>query len=126
MTKETPLTEAEASEIGGAIHDLAELKGKIIHGKDDTTKIQALLNFLGDKLTAHAIEFLSAWFTMKHEYEPFLSSQASVMGNVLLILQRRQQVMDARAAAQQPQQAPAPGGPEEEKAPGNVVPLFTR
>lgn len=136
MTQQQRLTETEANEIGGAIHDLMQLDTKAIMEKDDAAKKRALVSFLQDKLVLHATEFLAAWFTMKHEYEPYLSAQASMLGNVMLIIQRRQQIQEARETAPaktacecaDPAKCPCdgPGCECTQAQPGNVVQLVTK
>jgi hypothetical protein len=117
MTQQARLTVTEANEIGGAIHDLDQLETKSIKEKDDAAKGRALHSFLQDKMVLHSMEFLSAWFTLEQEYKPYLSSQASMLGNVLTIVQRRQQIMEAQA--KQPPVAT-------EEQPKNVVQLVTK
>jgi|ERR1035437_3937282 hypothetical protein len=115
------LTLAEANEIGGAIHQLTELNTKSIVEKDDAATKRALTTFIQNKLLLHAEEFLMAWFTLKQEYEPYLSAQASMLGNVMMIIQRRQQIMEAQAKAQAEVAKPAEqpeGGTSKEQAPG--------
>src|ERR1035437_10338671 len=114
------LTLAEANEIGGAIHQLTELNTKSIVEKDDAATKRALTTFIQNKLLLHAEEFLIAWFTLKQEYEPYLSAQASMLGNVMLIIQRRQQIMEQQA--QQPKAA-EPGVAAAEAEPANVIQL---
>ena len=97
------LTLAEANAIGGAIHQLTELNTKSIVEKDDAATRRALVTFIQNNLLLHSEEFLAAWFTMKQEYEPYLMAQASMLGNVMTIIQRRQQIMEQQA--QQPKAA---------------------
>ena len=119
------LTEKEANEIGGAIHDLDQLDAKMIVEKDDAARAQALSSFLRDKMVLHATEFLAAWFTMKHEYEPYLSAQASMLGNVMLVIQNRQRYQEAQQAQQEAAaEAAAPAETSAKQAePDNVVPI---
>jgi hypothetical protein len=123
------LTVAEANEIGGAIQQLTQLNTKSIVEKDDAATKRALAAFLQTKLLLRAEEFLAAWFTMKQEYEPYLVAQASMFGNVMTIIQRRQQIMAEQAQAQSkqpagdsvtPEAAPEPAHAAE---PANVIQL---
>jgi hypothetical protein len=123
------LTVAEANEIGGAIHQLSELEAQKIVEKDCAAQKRALTTFIQTKLLLRAEEFLAAWFTMKQEYEPYLMAQASMFGNVMTIIQRRQQIMAEQAQAQSkqpagdsvtPEAAPEPAHAAE---PANVIQL---
>jgi hypothetical protein len=121
-TTTAPLTLKEANEIGGTIHELAQLSEKKIFETDDAAKKRAYVTFLQDKLLLHANELLAAWFTMEQEYKPLLQSQATTIGHVLTILQRRNDLLQA---AQKPAPAPeseAPAAP----TPDNVVELVTK
>jgi hypothetical protein len=120
MTSQKALTVTEASEIGGAIHDLMQLNTKALVEKDDASRKRALTSFLQDKMVLHSQEFLAAWFTMKQEYEPLLSAQATMLGNVILIIQRRQQIMEARAQQQEPEPVTA-ADTAPDATPDNVV-----
>jgi len=115
MNDTKPLTGAEANEIGGAIQELVTLTTKTIIEKDDAARKRALSGFIQEKLMLHCQELLSAWFVVEREYKPFLSAQASVMGNVFRIIETRNQIAKAQ---EQPQ-------PEEKgaAAPENVVEL---
>jgi hypothetical protein len=134
------LTIAEANEIGGVLQQLTQLNTKSIVEKDDAATKRALAHFLQTKLLLHAEEFLAAWFTLKQEYEPYLMAQASMLGNVMLVIQRRQQIMEAQAQAKAPATAEArikgncdavikesedtpPAAPEPAQEPANVIQL---
>src|ERR1035437_601851 len=119
------LTLAEANAIGGAIHQLTELNTKSIVEKDDANTKRALITFLQNNLLLHSEEFLAAWFTMKQEYEPYLMAQASMLGNVMTIITRRQQIMEAQTKQPQQPQQPAGGTSTEAPAqePANVIQL---
>jgi len=116
----TPLTLKEANEIGGTIHELAQLSEKKIFETDDAAKKRAYVTFLQDKLLLHANELLAAWFTMEQEYKPLLQSQATTIGHVLTILQRR---ADLLQAAQKGPSSPVGASSVPEQAPDNVVQL---
>jgi hypothetical protein len=107
-----PLTVDEANKLGGAVHDLSVLATKKIFEKDDASRKRALLTYLQDGLLLHAEEFLAAWFTMEQEYKPMLQAQATVMGHVLTIINRRQQIQDAAQQQQQQQQQQRPPVPQ--------------
>ena len=120
------LTVAEANEIGGAIHQLTELNTKSIVEKDDAATKRALITFIQNNLLLHSEEFLAAWFTMKQEYEPYLMAQASMLGNVMTIITRRQQIMTAQAEAKAEVAKPAEqteGVSAAEAEPANVIHL---
>jgi hypothetical protein len=95
MNSTKPLTVTEVNELGGAIQELVALNSKSIIEKDDAARKRALTAFIQEKMTLHCQEFISAWFVLEQEYKPFLAAQATVMGNVFLIIQRRQQIQDA-------------------------------
>ena len=97
MKHNTPLNLDEANKLGGAVHELALLAEKQIVEKDDAAKKRALQSYLQDNLMLHCEELLAAWFTMEQEYKPMLQAQATVMGHVLTIIQRRQQIQEAAA-----------------------------
>jgi hypothetical protein len=120
-----PLTVDEANKLGGAMHDLAILSGKAIVEKDDAAKKRALLSYLQDSLLLHAEEFLAAWFTMEQEYKPMLQAQATVMGHVLTIIQRRQQIQVAQQTATNVSAdvAHVAADAASDSVPENVVPL---
>jgi hypothetical protein len=119
----TPLTLKEANEIGGTIHELAQLSEKKIFETDDAAKKRAYITFLQDKLLLHANELLAAWFTMEQEYKPLLQSQATTIGHVLTILQRRNDLLQAAQKGPAPEAPPVGASSVPEQAPDNVVQL---
>ena len=119
----TPLTLKEANEIGGMIQELAQLSEKKIFETDDAAKKRAYITFLQDKLLLHANELLAAWFTMEQEYKPLLQSQATTIGHVLTILQRRNDLLQAAQKGPAPEASPVGASSVPEQAPDNVVQL---
>jgi hypothetical protein len=125
MNQVQPLTITEANELGGAMHDLAQLNTKSIIEKDDAARKRTLANFISTKMLEHSQELLARWFTVEMEYKPFLRSAAAIFGNVFNILQSQQPHAQEEAKPASTTE-PAPEPPqktEEAPIPSNVETL---
>jgi hypothetical protein len=128
MTK-TPLTQAEAEQIGGALHRLQEIGSSVIVSPANEAEQKGTQKYLERIMVEHADEFLASWFGVHTEYEPLIVALAPVISRTIGIINRvraQQLAQRQQAPVGEEPKNPLDGAPQpvdDNQQPKNVIPL---
>ena len=99
-----PLTNEEASQIGGALQRLKEIGSSKIISPQHEAEQKGLVAFLQRILLEHCDELLASWYVSNNEYQVLINGFAALLsratGTIQRAQQQRQQVEPEKAAAE--------------------------
>ncbi len=85
------LTQKDVNEIAGALDRLKELNTKTIKESTDAAEQRGTQAFVQTKAVEHLEELLACWITVQTQYRPLLEGFSGLLGNAMMLLQKREQ-----------------------------------
>lgn len=94
-----PLTLAQATQLGGALARLNELRDQKIQTPTAEAEMNGLMEFVANTFLRHADEFIGCWFTIRQEYEPMIRGFSQIFSRVESVQEQFKQLKAAQLAA---------------------------